>query len=117
MAETIDIGCAPYDEQSAQVGSLEYPRQGRAECRAYINQIRRVLGEPPEGVSLLIKSNPHDLGAYLEVVAKVGGVLTQETREIALEYAYRCESESPAHWDDEARAELAVAGYPAVTEA
>jgi hypothetical protein len=32
--------------------------------------------------------------------------------EAATEYAYRCESESPAHWDDAARAELAAAGFP-----
>lgn len=116
MVETIEIGSAPCEEQCAQVKAFDYPQRGRAECRAYINQIRRVMGEPPEGANLFIKSNPHDFGTYLEVVAKVGGPLSQEAREKALDYAYRCESESPANWDDEARAELAAAGYPVEVE-
>ena len=62
MVETIEIGSAPCDEQCAQVGESNYPERSRAECRAFINQIKRVMGEPPEGVGLFIKSNAHDFG-------------------------------------------------------
>jgi hypothetical protein len=117
MVESIEIGSAPCDEECAQVGSADYPERSRAECRAFINQIKRVMGEPPEGVSLFIKSNSHDFGTYREVAVKVTGVLTEDASEKALEYAYRCESASPTEWDDEARAELAAAGFPTAVEA
>ncbi|MBS2132069.1 hypothetical protein KEX41_28185 (plasmid) [Burkholderia thailandensis] len=117
MVETIEIGSAPCDEQCAQVGQADYPERSRAECRAFINQIRRALGEPPEGVGLFIRSNAHDFGTYREVAVKVGAVPTPEAREKAVEYAGRCESESPVNWDDEARAELAAAGFPVPGEA
>ncbi|AQH06195.1 hypothetical protein A9R05_45225 (plasmid) [Burkholderia sp. KK1] len=117
MVETIEIGSAPCDEQCAQIGESNYPERSRAECRAFINQIKRAMGEPPEGVGLFIKSNAHDFGTYREVAVKVTGLLTEEAREKALEYAYRCESDSPASWDDEARAELATAGFPVTVEA
>ncbi|ENG0264365.1 MULTISPECIES: hypothetical protein [Burkholderia cepacia complex] len=117
MVETIEIGPTPCDEASAQVGDSNYPERSRAECRAFINQIKRAMGEPPEGVGLFIKSNAHDFGTYREVAVKVGGMLTAEARERALEYAYRCESESPERWDEQARAELAAAGFPVPVEA
>lgn len=112
MVETIEIGASPCDEQCAQVGEPDYPERSRAECRAFVNQIKRVMGEPPEGAGLFIKSNAHDYGTYREVAVKVGGMLSPDAREKALEYAYRCESDSPTAWDEEARAELAAAGFP-----
>jgi hypothetical protein len=117
MVETIEIGSTPCDEQCAQVGDSDYPERSRAECRAFINLISRTMGEPPEGVGLFIKSNAHDFGTYREVAVKVGGMLTPQAREKALEYAYRCESESPTMWDEQARADLAVAGFPVSVEA
>lgn len=117
MTETLEIGPSPCDERCAQVKDADYPERSRAECRAFINQITRVMGEPPEGASLFTKSNSHDFGTYREVAVKVRGALPEEAREKALEYAYRCESESPASWDDEARAELAAAGFPVPAEA
>ncbi|MBU9366649.1 MULTISPECIES: hypothetical protein [Burkholderiaceae] len=112
MVETIEIGSAPSDERCAQVGDSDYPERSRAECRAFINQIKRTMGEPPEGVGFFISSSVHDYGTYREVAVKVSGVLSEEARDKALTYAYRCESHSPTTWDDEARNELAAAGFP-----
>jgi len=117
MVETIEIGPAPCEEGCAQVVDANYSERSRAECRAFINQIKRVMGEPPEGVGLFIKSNAHDFGTYREVAVKVTGGLTAEARETALGYAYRCESDSPETWDDAARVELAEAGFPVEAEA
>uniref|UniRef100_UPI001EFA1D45 hypothetical protein n=1 Tax=Burkholderia cepacia TaxID=292 RepID=UPI001EFA1D45 len=117
MVETIEIGPTPHDEASAQVGDADYPERSRAECRAFINQIKRAMGEPPEGVGLFIASSAHDYGTYREVAVKVTGGLSVEAREAALTYAYRCESESPATWDDAARVELAEFGFPISIEA
>ncbi|ABX19846.1 hypothetical protein L0Y81_30040 (plasmid) [Burkholderia multivorans] len=112
MVETIEIGPAPCDEACAQVGDMRYLERSRAECTAFINQIRRTLGEPPDGASLFIKSSAHDFGTYWEVVVKVTGGLSADAREAAIAYAYRCESESPTTWDDDARRELTEAGFP-----
>jgi hypothetical protein len=110
--EHIDIGPAPYDEECAAVGQENFAARNAAECRALAHQIARQLGEPPEGAYLRIKANPHDFGSYHELVCKY-----EDDNEDATNYAYRCESECPAQWDDEARAELAAAGFPAKVHA
>ncbi|MDO8637597.1 MAG: hypothetical protein Q7R34_15420 [Dehalococcoidia bacterium] len=57
--------------------------------------IRKKLGPEPEGASLGIKSNPHDFGTYYEVLCYY-----DDENEEAAAYAYRCESESPTHWEE-----------------
>lgn len=104
MREVLNIGPTPYDESCAQVGSDRYHRVWRAECNAFRNQLRRVFGAEPEGAALIITSNPHDFGTYHEV-----GVRYDETPG-AMEYALKIEGNTPAEWDDEARAELTKAG-------
>jgi hypothetical protein len=102
MRDCIDVGCAPTEEDCAQVGQPEYATQARKECRAYIHQLRRMFGEEPEGASLSIKSNPHDFGSYFSVVCFYDPALPPSR-----EYAFRCEGKSPREWDAEARQELA----------
>lgn len=106
--ETVDIGPCPYEEDCAQCGiDPDFAERNTAECRALANQLKRQFGEPPEGAHLRVKSNPHDFGSYREVVCK-----TEVDDEAAMAYAYRCQENLPARWDDEARAELAAAGFP-----
>ena|ERR1700756_4621780 len=105
--EYVEIGPAPFDEDCAGIGQENFAERNRAECQAFRNQLRRELGEEPEGASLAIKSNPHDFGTYREVVCKY-----EDDNEAAIAYAYRCESDAPAQWDDQAREELAQAGFP-----
>jgi hypothetical protein len=97
------IGESPSDEDCASVGSEDYARRARIECRAFINQIQRKLGPPPEGVRLFIKSNPHDYGNYYAVEVSFDG----DDREQS-EYAYACECGGGEHWDREALKEIAV---------
>ncbi len=73
----------------------------RRECRAYINQLRRVFGPEPDGASLSVKSNPHDFGSYLSVVCYYHPEV-----EATADYAFHCERESPKTWDAEALTEL-----------
>jgi hypothetical protein len=105
------IGSVPYDEPCQQV-PYDDPVLARLalrclcplhwlECKAFANQLVRILGPPPEGASLQVKSFPHDFGTYCEVVCWY-----DENNDKAAEYAYRCESECPANWDEEAREEL-----------
>lgn len=102
MRDFIDVGSSPSDETCAQVGSDDYHPLARKECRAYIAQLRRVLGNEPEGARLSIKGNPHDFGTYLSVICYYDERLPD-----SVDYAFRCESESPDRWDEQARQELA----------
>ena len=55
------------------------------------------------GAKLSVKSNPHDFGSYLEVICRYD-LLHPD----ASDYAMRCESELPEHWDSEALAKLGI---------
>lgn len=101
MRDYMTIGSSPYDEDCVQVGTDEYYERYRIELNALKNQMLRVLGEPPELTSLGIKSFPHDFGTYHELVC-----FYDDEDEASSEYAFRCESELPAKWDEQALAEL-----------
>ena len=102
MRDSLYIGSSPPEEDCAQLGSDDYCRRARRECRAYINQLHRALGPEPPGASLSITSHPHDFGDYLAVSCHFDPAIAE-----AVDYAYRCESDGPMTWDDEARRELA----------
>jgi hypothetical protein len=95
----------PHDEPCAQVGSPDYIKNARIEARAFINQIIRENGNPPDGVSFKITSNPHDFGTYLDVSLRFLG------NEVCEEYVYKVEGNTPSNWDAEAKKELAENGY------
>lgn len=108
MKDYLNIGCTPYDEPCAQVGSENYSRLSTIECRAFAHQCQRELvkkfGEEYT-VSVRIKSFPHDFGSYKEVVVEY----TPGTDE---QQALYLEGEADlANWDDEAKQELEEAGY------
>lgn len=102
MRDTLYIGSSPPEEDCAQLGSDGYRPRARRECRAYINQLRRCLGPEPLGTVLAITSHVHDFGEYLAVSCHFDPNVPE-----AVDYAFRCESEGPLSWDDEARQELA----------
>ena len=103
MRDYMELSCTPAAEDCEQLGPNYNPLRAKAECRAFINQLRRTFGPEPEGARLIVKSNPHDFGNYLEVQC-----VYDEDDEAATEYAYKCESDMPMTWDDEAKAELAL---------
>lgn len=91
----INIGSAPFDEDCVQVGDADYYRKSRIESKAFIHAIRKKLGPEPDRAMLRIKEFPHDFGSYIEVVC-----LYDENDEEATAYAMKCESESPATWEE-----------------
>lgn len=98
----LDFGSAPSDERCAQLGvDPDYADRARRECRALANQLKRLCGEPPPGARFRVKSNPHDFGTYYSVVVEFDA-----GDQIAADYAYRCDEESPDRWDSAALAEL-----------
>ena len=64
MRDSLELDCTPIDEPCAQVGSEDYAKNARLECKAFAAQLMRTFGEPPPGCSFKITSNPHDFGTY-----------------------------------------------------
>ncbi len=92
----MDIGSAPAEEDTVQVGTPDYTARASAECNRYIELIRKHVGLEPPGARLALKSNPHDFGSYLSVVCYF-----EDSNETARRYAYKCEGEAPTTWDDQ----------------
>ena len=101
MRDYMTIGSSPTDEDCAQVGADNYNEQSGRECRAFISQLRREFGTEPILTRLGIKTFPHDFGTYREVVCYY-----EDEDEDATTFAYKLESETPSHWDEEALKEL-----------
>lgn len=95
MRAYLNIGATPADEPCAQVGEPNYGIKALAECRRFIELIRRKFGPEPEGARLTIKSFPHDFGSYHEVVCWY-----DDTMEKSVAYAYEVEGEAPTRWED-----------------
>lgn len=99
---TLSIGPTPSGEDCQQV-PYEDRQLARAECTAFIHQLRRVFGEEPEGAYLWIKTERHDFGSYYEV-----NVGFDPKSLVASTYAHEIEAQTPELWDAEAREELGL---------
>ena len=78
------------------MGDPDYREKALAECRRFIQLLRLKFGPEPRGAWLTTKWFPHDFGEYVEVVC----YFTPEL-EASVEYARRCEAETPATWAEE----------------
>jgi hypothetical protein len=94
MRDYISIGSSPYDEPCAQVGQPDYTRKARAECIRFIQLLRKTFGPEPEGAWLSVKWFEHDFGSYCEVICYYNTDIPA-----SVDYALRCEAETPATWD------------------
>ena len=91
----ISIGGSPCDEQCVQVEPTgAYVGPMRDDCKRFMELIRKVLGQEPDGAYLSVKGFPHEFGTYYEVVCYF-----DDENEEARKYAFRCESESPTQWE------------------
>jgi len=91
MRDYLSIGATPSDESCTQAGTD--PQQEHAECAHFIKRIIQVLGPPPDGAKLAVKTFPHDFGDYKEVV-----VYYDPSNEAASNYAFEVESDAPTTW-------------------
>lgn len=105
MRDTMSIGSTPCDEDCAQVGTDNYARRARVECKAWINQLRRHFGDEPEGAQFRVQANSHDFGVYYDVE-----ICFDDNYPQAVEYAFKAENDAPARWDNAAHDELLHAG-------
>lgn len=123
--EFITLAGTPCDEDCTQARH-NLPEQ-IIECTALINQLRRIYGAEPEGVTFILIENYHDCGTYYEA-----GVIfncqpepdeydftEKSDYEIACNnfcqlpaerYAYQLEY-LPENWDEEAITELRMSGH------
>ena len=101
MRDSLNLSPTPIGEDCAQLGDADYSVRSRKECTAFINQLKRVFGEPPAGAHFKVTSNPHDFGTYRDV-----DIQFDDENEEATEYAYRVEANLPEYWDEEANGEL-----------
>ena len=99
----IELGPVPAGEPCAQVGTDNYLARSMRECEVFRRMLERVL-PIPEGlpVTYVIRSHPHDFGAYREVSARYSGV-----DQAACDFAIQVESSVPDGWDPVAQQELA----------
>lgn len=87
MQEYINIGSSPCDEDCAKVGAANYHELSKLELAAFQKAIIAKCGEPPDGARLGIKDR--------EVVC-----FYDPENEKATEYAFKCEGDSPATWEE-----------------
>lgn len=104
MRDYLNIAATPVDEDCVPCG--ENLAKQRAECNAFIGQLRRQFGEEPEGARLSVKAFQHDYGTYYEVVCYYDDKYTE-----SVDYAFKLEAETPEKWDDKALMLLAKT-YP-----
>ena len=95
MQDVMTLGTAPVDEPCAHVGQPDYDDKVTGECRRFITLLRQTCGDEPPGARFALKSFNHDFGVYDEVVC-----LFDTDDEAAAHYAFRCEDELPATWED-----------------
>jgi hypothetical protein len=101
MRDYVYIGSTPSAEDCQQVGETYDKWKARLECEVFRNQIRRQLGKEPEGARLKLKTEYHDFGSYIELVCEFDDELPE-----SVDYAFRCESDAPEHWDVQSVIEL-----------
>jgi hypothetical protein len=102
--EYMEFGASPYDEDCAQVGTVDYSTKANKEMKAYINQLNRMFPEAESmGIRFKIKWFNHDFGSYGEVCGYWN--IDDETAD---GYIYVIERNLPATWDREALQELNI---------
>ena len=89
----IAIGQAPWAEQCAQVGDLNYRIDAVRECQAFIQAIRNYLRWEPPGARLDVMGFDHEDGTYFEVVC-----FFDAKNRTAAEFARHCERQAPHTW-------------------
>ena len=101
--EYIELGPVPAGEPCAQVGTANYLARSMRECEVFRRMLERVF-PVPEGlpVKYVVRSHPHDFGAYREVSVRYCG-----DDQAACDFTFQVEASVPECWDPVAQQELA----------
>ncbi|MDF0490432.1 hypothetical protein PX554_20080 [Sphingomonas sp. H39-1-10] len=96
MTSSLIVGPVPYEESCAQLGHTpDFERIARLECTLHRAALVAMFGPPPEGVTIAVRSNPHDFGTYYDLAVRV-----DDGDPDARAYALRLEDEGPGRWHD-----------------
>ncbi|MBX2896847.1 MAG: hypothetical protein KF763_15480 [Cyclobacteriaceae bacterium] len=95
----------PWGERCAQVNADHYMENSRHEVKAYIAQLKRVLGENPTGSYFKMVRCEHDFGPYRDV-----RFYYDDEEQSHVDYLSQLEA-GCEHWDEVALQELKAAGY------
>ena len=100
--QIMTIGPSPCEAACAQVGQPDNEEQSRRECQVFQRMLERMF-PLPDGVPVryVVKSFPHEFGAYREVCVRY-----EDTDGQASDHACMVEGNTPAEWDAIARYEL-----------
>lgn len=109
-SDYIVIGPVPCDESCAQLGADDFDKRARKECRAFVNQLWRLLEKEkgitkesaPEGFRIGYKGFPHEYGMYYEVV--IYFLVGKDSEELA----YWVDGQCPEKWDEQAIVDLCL---------
>ena len=86
-------------------------------CRAFIGQLKRLLGPPPQGCELFIRQHGDADRPFYNVHLRYRGA-GAERRDAATDYVVRLQERCPTHWDAAAAQELGITpGNPAPANA
>lgn len=94
MTDYLYLGPVPANEECIQVNNNCDYEAMKKECVRYKQLILNKFGQPPEGASIVIKTEHHDLGMYYEVCVKY-----DDRNEQAIEWAYNVENNAPGNWE------------------
>jgi hypothetical protein len=94
----LSFGSAPASEPCVQIS--EDASLNIAECKIYMEQLVRRLGNPPDGCHFFLLKNYHDFGIYYEAA-----VSFDPENEQTLDYALKAEA-GDDRWDEIARQQI-----------
>ncbi len=100
------IGSSPCGEHCAHLGSENYEKRAKKECKAFREQIIRVYGTGSLGCCLFISNNPHDFGTYYSV-----DIRYDDEDDVGINYFLDIEGDKNnglEYWDEIAKQELGI---------
>ena len=98
------LGSSPYDEDCAQVGSIDYHELSKIELHEFKRMMELINPSPEDCIAYYaVKSFPHDFGSYHELCA-----IYDDSSDIGQEWAINAENLTPSTWDQAAKERIAA---------
>lgn len=95
--EYLELGPVPIEEECAQVGSPDFERKAKLECKVYIAQLKRMY----PGMNFAVRGFDHDFGRYYEVIVFYDPDDLESSNN-----AFAIEENLPYRWDEIAKSSL-----------
>ena len=107
------VGFGPAAEPFPELGQPGGAFANWGKCRAFIGQLKRLFGPPPQGCELFIRQHGETDRPFYNVHLRYRGA-TPGRRDAATDYVVRLQEQCPRQWDAAAAEELGLAAtHPA----